>query len=155
MVQLNRTLLAALREKPELKDWHTVEMMRFLYQWADPREARRQVIKIAPGENAQFWDECLKGGYICVGWDEVGDLREFESKEVFRERFTKDYSEFYNNHKQTLTKKANELWTLIELEPGDLIVANQGTSRILAIGEVLSQVMTGTRGGKSLSISCG
>lgn len=138
VIRLNRALLAALKEKPELKDWNTGEMMRFLYRWADPRDARR-IIKIAPGDNAQFWDECLRGGYICVGWDNVGDLREFESKEVFRERFTKEYIEFYNHHKPTLTKKANELWTLRELEPGDLIVANQGTSRILAVGEVIEQ----------------
>lgn len=135
ILRLNRALLAALREKPELKDWHTGELMRFLYQWADPREARR-IIKIAPGENAQYWDDCLKGEYICVGWDNVGDLREFESKEVFLERFAKEYSDFYNHHKPTLTKKAKELWTLMELEPGDLIVANKGTSRVLAVGEV-------------------
>jgi len=36
-----------------------------------------------------------------------------------------------------ITRKSNELWTLTELEPGDLIVANQGTSKILAIGEVV------------------
>jgi hypothetical protein len=27
------------------------------------------------------------GGYICVGWDEVGDLREYDSKEPFRAAF--------------------------------------------------------------------
>ena len=54
--------------------------MAFLYQWADPRESRR-IVKIAPGEKAMFWDDCLQHGYICVGWEEVGDLNEFESKD--------------------------------------------------------------------------
>ena len=34
-------------------------------------------------------------------------------------------------------RKGNELWTLNELEPGDLVVANRGISKVLAIGEVV------------------
>lgn len=136
VVRLNRYLLTALRDIPELKDWSTLELMRLLYMWADPRDSRR-IIKIAPGENAQFWRDCLNGGYICVGWDEVGDLREFENKDAFRERFARAFSSLYNDNKSTITKKANELWTLVELEPGDIVVANQGTSKILAVGQVL------------------
>ena len=37
----------------------------------------------------------------------------------------------------TLRKKANEVWTLMELEPGDTILANHGTSKVLALGEVV------------------
>ena len=75
-VRLNRALLANAIRRPEFKSWSTQEVMRFLYRWADPREERR-VIKIAPGVGATYWDDCLRDGYICVGWDEVGDLREF------------------------------------------------------------------------------
>jgi 5-methylcytosine-specific restriction protein B len=51
--------------------------------------------------------------------------------------FTDRSSTSYKNHRPTLTKKANELWTLAELEPGDIIVANKGTSHVLAVGEVV------------------
>ena len=135
VVGLNRSLLAALKEIPTLEGWNTLELIHLLYQWADPRESKR-IVKIAPGENAQFWQDCLRGGYICVGWDDVGDLRGFENKKVFREHFFKVFAGTYNNNKSTLTKKANELWTLAELEPGDIVVANQGTTRVLATGEV-------------------
>jgi 5-methylcytosine-specific restriction enzyme B len=135
-LRLNRVLLTSLVQRPEFKEWSTPEIMRFLYRWADPREERR-VVKIAPGEDAKFWDDCLREGYICVGWDEVGDLREFSSKDEFRARFEKEFSGNYNNHKPTLSKKANEVWTLMELEPGDIVIANKGTSQILAIGEVI------------------
>jgi 5-methylcytosine-specific restriction protein B len=110
--------------------------MRFLYHWAGRPDSQR-IVKIAPGHNAEFWQDCLNGEYICVGWDEVGDLREFDSRESFRERFTEVFGERYSHQKSTLTKKGNELWTLIELEPGDLVVANQGTSMVLAVGEVV------------------
>jgi 5-methylcytosine-specific restriction protein B len=136
VVRLNRALLATLRETPELREWSTVELMLLLYSVADPRETHR-IVKIAPGENARYWPDCLKGGYICVGWDDVGDLREFESKDAFLAGFEECYRDSYKNHRPTIRKKANEVWTLIELEPGDLVVANQGTSKILAVGEVV------------------
>jgi len=136
VVRLNRALLEAVRSRSEFEGWSPPEVERFFYHWADPRDQRR-IVKIAPGENAKYWDDCLREGYICVGWDQVGDLRDFESKESFRARFEKEYSDTYNNHRPTISKKANEVWTLSELEPGDLVVANKGTSQILGIGKVI------------------
>lgn len=136
VVSLNRILWKVLREIPEINGWTTVEIMRLLYFWADPRESS-QIFKIAPGEDAVYWDECLQGGYICVGWDNVGDLGLYQSKQDFRKAFDIKYSERYNGNKSKLGKKANEIWTLRELQPGDVIVANSGTSKILAIGEVV------------------
>ena len=134
VVALNRFLLAALRREPAVDGWNTEELQRLLYEWRDPRPTRR-VLKIAPGENAKFWDDCLREGYICVAWDEVGDLSQFESKEAFRARFEELYP--YNGHLPQARRKGNELWTLKELEPGDLVIANRGISRVLALGEVV------------------
>ncbi|WP_170319722.1 McrB family protein [Polyangium spumosum] len=135
-VGLNRALLAALRERGRFDGWTTTEIGSFLYTWADPRESR-MVVKIAPGEQAKFWEACLQGGYICVGWDEVGDLREYDSKESFRAAFSERFSSLYNGNKSKLTQKAKELWTLMELEPGDIVVANKGQSKVLAVGQVI------------------
>ena len=77
-----------------------------------------------------------------MGWDQVGDLRDFESEGVVSRRFEKEYSNTYNNHRPTISKKANEVWTLSELEPGDLVVANKGTSQVLAIGKVIEPAYT-------------
>lgn len=135
-VKLNRFLLASLREIPDLRDWSTAELERFLYSWADPR-ASYKVVKIAPGENAKYWQECLDNGYICVGWDNVGDLRDFDGRESFTASFSEQYSALHKNHAPTITKKEKELWLLSELEPGDVIVANNGLSKILAVGQVV------------------
>ncbi len=134
VVALNRFLLAALRREPGVEGWNTEELQRLLYNWRDPRETTR-VLKIAPGKNARFWDDCLREGYICVGWDEVGDLSQYESKEAFRARFEEAFP--YKGHRSQTSRKGNELWTLNELEPGDLVVANQGTSQVLALGKVV------------------
>lgn len=136
-VRLNRALLECVQGKPEFAGWTSPEVMHFLYTWADPREVRR-VIKIAPGHDANSWDDCLKHNYICVGWDEVGALSDFEDEDAFKEAFEAEYlqSPYKGNHSKC-TEKAKELWTLIDLEPGDIIVANKGTSKVLGIGEVI------------------
>jgi 5-methylcytosine-specific restriction protein B len=112
--------------------WSTVEVGRFLWSWS-PRSSKR-IVKIAPGHDATFWEQCRAGGYICVGWDEVGDLKQFESKEQFRQAFADAYPDYSPGK---ATEKANEVWRLMELQPGDIVLANQGTSRIMGIGEVV------------------
>lgn len=130
----NRHLLQYVRETGRFDGWHPVEIMYFLYWWADP-QAAPAIVKIAPGEGARFWPECLSNGYICVGWDEVGDLSAFASEEDFRAAFAERFP--YNGNQSMVTRKAREVWRLASLEPGDRVVANEGTSKVLAIGTVV------------------
>src|SRR5713101_1258282 len=80
----NRQFFEAAYAFPEFQGWSPQEVMRYLYWWADPRDV---VVKIAPGHDAKFWPECRAGGYICIGWDKLGDLREYASEEDFRKAF--------------------------------------------------------------------
>ena len=48
-VRLNRALFEVVQQQPGLKDLSHLEVMRFLYQFYDPRIAQR-IVKIAPGE---------------------------------------------------------------------------------------------------------
>ncbi|MEA4909868.1 MAG: AAA family ATPase [Anaerolineaceae bacterium] len=134
-VRLNRTLLNHLHSLPEVKDWSTGELERLLYFWSDPRQTRR-IVRITTGDDAVDWNDCLDGGYIGLGGDEIGDLNEFESKEFF----TRSFSEIYNADSKEptpmITKRSKELWALYELEPGDIVIATEGLSKILAVGEV-------------------
>lgn len=103
----------------------------------EPANGSRQILKVAPGEGGKYWEECLAGGFICVGWDEVGDLRQYGSREDFRNAFRTAYLDLYKGHKPAVSKKANDLWRFRDLRPGDRIVANRGTSEILGVGTVV------------------
>jgi 5-methylcytosine-specific restriction protein B len=129
----NRRLLDLVRDTGRFDGWHPIEIMNFLYSWADPRTAPA-VVKIAPGEGARLWPECLDGGFICVGWDDVGDLNTFASEDDFRAAFAEHYP--YKGNQSTATRKAREVWRLITLEPGDRVIANEGTTKVLAVGTV-------------------
>jgi 5-methylcytosine-specific restriction protein B len=133
-VTLNQLLLTALRElSPERLT--TNELERFLYRHYPP-PATAKWFKISPGSGAKYWPECRAGGFICVGWDELGDLRDYGTKDEYRAAFTQARGADYNNRPHVISKKANELWTMMELRPGDKVVANEGKSRILALGTV-------------------
>jgi 5-methylcytosine-specific restriction protein B len=131
-VEGTRALWRAAQATGHFEGWHPIDIARFLWVWSDPNPGKR-IVKIAPGPEARFWDDCQSQGYICVGWDDVGDLREFESKDDFRLRFGEMYPDYSPSK---ATEKANEVWTLMELQPGDIILANQGTSRVLGRGKV-------------------
>ena len=133
VVRANRQLLAALHEISALTELSNQDLGFFLYHWNNPHPSQR-VVKIAPGERGMYWEDCLKNGYICVSWDEVGDLSQFESKEAFREAFRQHFP--YNGVEHHVSRKANELWTLMELQPGDTVIANRGVSEVLGVGTV-------------------
>ena len=140
-VALNRALLAELRAL-DTRQRSTATLARFLYRHFPPESIARW-FKISPGRQAEFWEECRAGGFVCVGWDEIGDLREFGSKEEYRQAFDAAYGAgtgAYNDRPQIIARKANELWRIIELRPGDRIVANEGKSRVLAVGTVREPV---------------
>ena len=132
-IQTNRQLLEDLRGVPALSGLSTQELGIFVYHWADPRPTA-QIFKIAPGEQAKYWSDCLDGGYICLGWDDVGDLSQFADKAEFVETFQSHYP--YNGNKSQVTRKSSEVWTLRELNAGDKIVANKGTAEVVAVGTV-------------------
>lgn len=134
-VEANRALLQLVRDRPEFEGWLPHEIMTFLYDWADPRKARL-VVKVAPGERAAYWEECRENGYVCIGWDELGDLSRFASQEEFRTAFGDQFSGEYRGNKSKLTVKANEVWTFRQLEPGDTVIANRGTNQVVGIGTV-------------------
>ena len=133
-IAANRRLLELIRADACFEGWDPIQVMNFLYWWTDPRAAPA-IVKIAPGEGARFWPECRDGGFICVGWDDVGDLGAFASEEDFKAAFASHYP--HNGNQSAVTRKARELWRLTSLGLGDRVVANEGQSKVLAVGTVV------------------
>jgi hypothetical protein len=91
------------------------------------------IVKIAPGKNAAWWDECRENGYILVGWYEVGDLSKYASLDDLKAAMR---HKVYRRSPQMASMKADELWILKFLRPGDKVIANKGASKVLAVGTV-------------------
>lgn len=130
---LNRRLRELIAACEALADWSPVEAMDLLYSQYDPRRlTKTAILKVAPGENARWWPQCLEDGFMAVGWDEVGDLLSYESDTQLQEALTRDFPEKPGGH----LGLARKLLAYRDLQPGDLIVANRGKSEVLAVGTV-------------------
>jgi 5-methylcytosine-specific restriction protein B len=128
----NRELLELVRKTPQFEGWRLHEVMQFLYAFHDPRPKDRLVWKIAPGERASLWDDCLTHRRIRIGWDEVGSLGQYESDQELKEAL----DTYWPHSTGGNLRLARQLLAFRDLESGDLIVANRGKSEVLAVGTV-------------------
>jgi len=134
VVGKNRRLFEAITEMPEFASWQPLEIMYFLYDWAHPN-LDRTVLKIAPGEQANLWQDCLDHGYMRVGWDQLGDLTLFEDLAALRAGMAKHFPE---TNKSQVTRNSRGLLEFRTLGEGDVIVANRGTKVAIGLGRVKS-----------------
>ncbi|MFJ9833667.1 AAA family ATPase [Streptomyces sp. NPDC101169] len=130
--QSNRRLLELVRSREEFEGWTGQEVMHFLYERFDPRPHQRTIWKIAPGERGRLWNECREGGFICVGWDELGDLALYQSDTDLKQALDTHWP---GRRGGSLTL-ARRLLAFRDLEEGDRIVANRGVDEVLATGTV-------------------
>jgi len=86
---------------------------------------------VAPGKDGWNWAACRDGGFIAIGWDELGDLRKMTPEEF--ERKADDLVDVMNDWTKFAT---TQVWKFAQIGEGDRIVANRGTSTILGIGTV-------------------
>ena len=83
-IDANRRLTEVVESMPAFQGMSHQEIMYFLYGWSHPSPSRN-VFKIAPGHQASKWDDCLPNGYICVGWDEIGDLTQYTDRDEVKQ----------------------------------------------------------------------
>lgn len=139
-IRLNRALRDALHALPGGDALTTAQYQLLLYRHVPPSSAAK-MWKISPGKKASLWDECRDGAYVCVGWPEVGDLRDYGARDDFGERFSELYADgLYSGKANVTARKANEVWRIRELAVGDRIVAADGKSKVLAVGTVVEPI---------------
>ena len=89
---------------------------------------------IAPGSGAHKWDEFYQKNIIGIGWDEMGDLSLFTSKEEMLSKMKEVYGpdRSYTNDVHATWQFANEM------KPGDIIYIKKGLHTLLGRGVVIS-----------------
>jgi 5-methylcytosine-specific restriction protein B len=122
---LNRALLEYKSSSPLFSAWSNHRFMRFLYEKFPPVA----FWKIAPGEKASEWPDCRAKGYICIGWDGIGDLSRYDDQQSLKKAMLDE------NPKDT-KKQVTQVWRFKHIETGDIIIANRGMTSIVGIGRV-------------------
>ena len=84
-------------------------------------EPRCWLMALGPG--AKHWEECRREGIACLGWDDIGDITEYESREAI---------DLGRNDSLACWQFCHDM------EPGDTIFAKLGTTAVVGHGTVTS-----------------
>ena len=85
----------------------------------------------APGEQANLWEECQQQGLMRLGWDNLGDFNQFDSRQAVIAKMKEIYDED-NNSNDTLA-----VWQFLnDMQIGDIVYAKRGIYHIIGRGVV-------------------
>lgn len=89
----------------------------------------------SPGEGACKWDECVANQQMYLGWDEMGDLEQYENREAMKTRMKELYGEGKEYRNDSLAT-----WEFVhEMNIGDVVFAKKGRGRIVGRGVVTGE----------------
>ena len=88
----------------------------------------------APGEGSRFWDEFYNNGIMGIGWDQLGDLKQYPSKNEMKTKMKEIYGEefSYKNAGHATWQFANDI------QIGDVIFVKKGIKKLIGRGIVTS-----------------
>lgn len=85
----------------------------------------------SPGEHAVHWDEFYNSNIMGLGWEELGDLTQYESQTEVQDRLQELFPEKSQKY------VAHMPWQFANvIKPGDVVFAKSGSSRIIGRGIV-------------------
>ena len=99
--------------------------------WFQERFGNIRVWALSPGEGGRMWPDCLQSSIAAIGWDDLGDLSEYDSKDAILNALAGEDGD----SRPIMGALAN--WQFShEISRGDLVIAKQGRSKILGWGLV-------------------
>ena len=89
----------------------------------------------SPGENAKYWEECYENGIMTIGWDEIGDLKQYTSKDKMIQAMKRNI-----DPDLAFTHAAYMTWHFSNvIKPGDVVVVKKGRRTVIGRGIVTSE----------------
>jgi DNA replication protein DnaC len=130
--ELHEQYTFLLNQKPD--DVNTIEYANQLYKKYNLNDKVRYWVA-APGPGASEWPEFLKSGVYALGWNEVGDLRDFQDKADLQN----DLVAANDKSKSDRKNDALALWNISKvMKPGDVIFVKRGLHEYVGYGVVKS-----------------
>lgn len=139
MIAINYACMKALRNAPAYAGWSNEKIGMFMWEnFQEPTEKKAdqgtQYWLYAPGENARLWDEFYEKGIMGLGWDKLGDIRQYETKEDIKKALV--------DIKGGDGSKKNDVGAIFDflnsIRVGDYIIAKRGMNEIIGYGIVTS-----------------
>lgn len=88
---------------------------------------------IGAGEGGTFWEAWQAQGIMSIGWEKLGDLRQYSNDQLLRQTLKQHYGGDTTHNNDALA-----CWQFCqEIRLGDYIVVKIGRRKILGVGQVL------------------
>lgn len=115
------------------QDGHSLSSQEEADWWYQERFGTARIWLLAPGGSAACWDEFRQNGIIGIGWNDIGDIRQFRDQREVHERL----QECYDIKSGSPTSLACYQFAYA-MQTGDHVVVKEGIKRILGHGVIVS-----------------
>ena len=106
-------------------------------EWFQGRFGTADVWVIGAGEGARLWGDFCERGFAAIGWDDLGDLSEYDSRTAIHSALIE------NGAGQNPSNDSLALWELVhEIKIGDVLIAKRGRTTIIGWGIVSEEDYT-------------
>ncbi len=102
--------------------------------WAKDRFGGHNVWLVAAGDGGHQWQTFQSEGVVSIGWDELGDLSRYGS----RDAISADLVKLYGSGRIPMNDSLACWQFSHEMQPGDVVIAKQGRRQLLGYGTVRS-----------------
>jgi len=123
-------LLEEIQNKLNQPFW---EISSEAWEWGN-KDTTTNYWLVSPGEKASYWQEFLDKDIVCIGWDDIGDVSQYNSKKKLVEKL--------QQIENTAQSKRNDSTALYEfghiLKKDDIVIAKKGRNTLLGWGIVTS-----------------
>jgi Cdc6-like AAA superfamily ATPase len=141
LIEINFECKKKLSEYPEFRNWGYEQMGGFIWEnyrpVIDPVAPKNTLNHwlYSPGENAEFWDDFYNQGIMALGWDDLGDLTNYASKEDIATQL-QAFAGQEGSKKNDAT--ANYEFKAV-MKVGDIVMVKKGRNELLGFGVVSSE----------------
>jgi hypothetical protein len=116
-----------------------ISQIKNLYYLIKPQEItkpsdNRRYWLYSPGEQAYKWDEFNKDNILGLGWDELGDLTKYKSRNEIRDALKSVYGGLGDKKNDV---SANDDF-VNKVNIGDIVIVKKGKKELLGYGEISS-----------------
>ena len=139
-ILINYECKKVISKNPEFSKWSYEKIGTFIWEAFDgedektKRKESKQYWLYAPGENASHWYEFYQEGIMGLGWDEIGDLSQYKSRDEIKKALVNAYG---GKGSKKNDVSANDDF-LNKIKIGDVIIAKKGRGELLGYGIVTS-----------------
>lgn len=100
----------------------------------DAKRAGLSYWKLSPEKKGRLWPTWRDGGFVSIGWNELGDLSGVDKAE-----FDRRVDKVRETHPTWKRRGLEQVWKFAGIKVGDRVIANLGTKRVLGIGTITGE----------------